>query len=205
MTEIPTGALPAGIKLPGAAAFGNGAAAAVPGSLLAKLRTATNEQRVERHLELDVPGAFHGLMRIRYHGLPLEGLERYSELLETGRTSNLSTVLDMLATCCEAVLGYDADEDKWVELADDDGPVGLDDRLAELLNIPRAVPDLELGPREVIEAVFMPGGNSVPLGNHAGDLATWLTDAEGTEPGESSAATRSSLLAEPRLSESTPP
>lgn len=194
---------PAGITLPGAVRDSNGAAP-VPGSLLSKLRDATTRQREERHIELDVPGAFSGMMRVRYHGLPLEGLERYSELLATGRTTNLSTVLDMLCTCCEAVLGHDPEEDRWIVLEDEHGPVGLDDRLASLVGVPRAVPEVELSPREVIEALFMPGGNSVPLGNHAGELATWLSDAEGTEPGESSAATGSSSSAGPRPSASLP-
>jgi hypothetical protein len=169
----------------------------VPGSLLAKLRDAANRQREERHLELDVPGAFAGIMRVRYHGLPLDGLERYSELLATGRTTNLSTVLDMLQTCCETVLGHDSEEDRWIVIEDDRGPVGLDDRLATLVGVPRVIPEVELSPREVIEALFMPGGNSVPLGNHAGELATWLSDSKGLDPGESSAGSGSLLSAEP--------
>ena len=131
-------------------------------------------------------------MRVRYHGLPLEGLERYAELLETGRTSNFATVIDMIVTCCDAVLGYDQDAGAWLELTDQYGPVGIDDRLGRLLNMPRHDADTELAPREVVEMLFMPGGNSVPLGNHAGELATWLADEGGLEPGESSAATSGS-------------
>ena len=175
--------------------------AATPGSLLARLEEAAGRQREERTLELDIPGALHGLMRVRYHGLPLEGLERYAELLETGRTSNFSTVLDMIVTCCDAVLGYDQDAGAWVELADQYGPVGLDDRLGRLLKMPRPDPETELAPREVVEMLFMPGGNSVPLGNHAGELATWLAESGGLEPGESSAATGSSSSAAPPPSE----
>jgi hypothetical protein len=196
--DLPPFVLPGGAPAP--AAGGNGKATA--GSLLSSLRIAANRQQEERHLELDVPGEFRGLMRIRYHGLPLDGLERYSELLATGRTTNLSTVLDMISTCCEAVLGFDAEEDKWIVLCDELGPVGLDDRLATLLNMPHTgPPGMDRGPREVIELLFMPGGNSVPLGNHAGELATWLSDTKGLEPGESSAATGSPLLAKPRPSE----
>ena len=168
-----------------------------PGSLLAKLQDAATRQRVERHLELDVPGAFQGMMRVRYHGLPLDGLERYADLLATGRTTNLSTVLDMLATCCEAVLGLDPETGEWQTLTDELGPVGLDDRLARLLKLPRFDAETELSTREVIEGLFMPGGNSVPLGNHAGELATWLSDTEGLDPGESSAGSGSLLSAEP--------
>jgi hypothetical protein len=181
-------------------AAANGAPA-VPGSLLAKLQDAAGRQQEQRTLELDVPGAFRGMMRVRYHGLPLDGLERYAEILQTGSASEFSTVLDMLVTCCDVVLGYDDDAGEWLELTDQYGPVGFDDRLARLLKLPRPDPETELAPREVVEMLFMPGGNSVPLGNHAGELATWLAESGGLDPDLSSAAAGSPSSAAPPPSE----
>ncbi len=174
----------------------------VPGSLLAKLRDAAGRQREKRHIELDVPGAFAGMMRVRYHGLPLDGLERYSELLtDRASTTNLSTVL---GHALHVLRGGARPRRRR-------GPVGGARPTSMARSgsttgsracwASRARRQVELTPREVVEALFMPGGNSVPLGNHAGELATWLSDAEGTEPGESSAATGSSSSAGPPPSE----
>jgi hypothetical protein len=152
-----------------------------PGSVLAQLRARAAAQREHKRLDLPVGGEFGELLQLRYRPLPLEELERYSEL--TGRITNVALAIDMMVSCCETAL--------WVEHGQEtDLGVRLTSDLWELLGWP--LPDgvdaaSDLTPREVVDGLF--GGNGMALGSHIERLIDWMTDTEATAPGESSAAT----------------
>lgn len=177
----------------------------IRGSLLEELHDAAGRQREARRIELDVPGAFAGKMRVRYHGLPLEQLERYADLIGKGQTGPVSVNIDLLATCAEVVLAYDDETGEWIELHDEQGPIALEPRLARLLRLPEPAPGVEMSTDELIRGLFMPDENAVPLGTTATELSEWLQAKEGLDPGESLAEGGSSLSAEQSRSVSPRP
>jgi hypothetical protein len=154
---------------------------AEPGSVLAQLRARAAAQRETKRLDLPVGGAFGDLLQLRYRPLPVDELERYAEL--TGRITNVALAIEMMVSCCETAL--------WVEHGQTaDLGVRLTSDLWELLDWPLPVgieSAADLAPRELVNALF--GGNGMALGAHLERLSSWMTDPEGTEPGEASAAT----------------
>lgn len=202
MNTIPENLVPEGARLPGDRPSPNGGTPP-SGSMLARLRDAAGRQREQRRVELDVPGAFAGQMRIRYHGISMEKVERYAELLDRKQTTQGSMNIDMIAQCADAVLGRE-DDGRWTVIEDEQGPVGLDERLARLLGIPEPAPGAEISSDEVIRALFVIDGNAWPLIAHSAALLTWLQASEGLDPGESSAGSGSPTSASQSLSASPP-
>lgn len=152
---------------------------AAAGSLLSSLRAAARAQRIERHLDLAVGGPFGDQLVIRYHGLPVEELDRYAEL--SGRITNLSLSIDMMVSCVQTVLGV-------ADGVETDLGVGLGAELWELLDfpLPEGVSLADITPREMVNALWHERG--MALGAHVGALVAWQTE-EGTTPGEPSAPT----------------
>lgn len=156
---------------------------AAPGSVLGSLRARAARAREQKRLDLAVGGSFGDLLRVRYRPLPLDELERYSEL--TGRLGNVGLMVDLMVSCAETVL--------WVEHgAETDLGVRLESRLWELLDwpLPAGVETAaELTPRELLDGLFE--HNAMALGQHGERLVDWmLNPAEGeSAPGEPSAAT----------------
>lgn len=147
------------------------------GSVLAQLRQRAAAQRTDRHLDLPVGGAFGEHLVIRYGGLPVEELDRYSEL--AGSVTNLSLAIDMMVSCARSLL--------WREGGvDTDLAVGLGPELWELLEwpVPEGLEVSDLTPRLVVDALWH--GRGMALGNHVGQLVSWQTEEDQT-PGEASA------------------
>jgi hypothetical protein len=165
----------------GAEGAGNHRGDAEPGSVLASLRSRAARQREAKRLDLAVGGSFGDLLRVRYRPLPVDELERYSEL--TGRIGNIALAIDMMVSCCETVLWHEHGDDTVLG-------VRLDADLWELLDwpLPDGVEDAsELVPRDLVEALF--GDNAMALGQHAERLIGWMMNTEELAPGEAPAAT----------------
>jgi hypothetical protein len=144
------------------------------GSLLADLRRRTAQQRSERTLDLDVGGAFGDRLVLRYGVLPIDELERYSEL--QGKVSDIGLALDVLVRTCRGVYGR-TDDGELELLRDEDGSsVGLDTRLAELLAVELPPGVDELTPREIVSALF--GNNALMLGQHVERLVAWMQGSD---------------------------
>lgn len=152
------------------------AADAPPGSALAQLRAAVSAERSERSLDLAVGGAFSDQLVVRYGGLPVGDLERYSEL--SGRLGNLGLAIDMAVSCCRTMLWRTADG----QLTD------LEVRLGPKLwalgqwPLPDGMSADELTPRQVVEELWRDRG--MALGAHLTRLVEWQSEEE-RPPGES--------------------
>jgi hypothetical protein len=148
---------------------------AAPGSALALARAAAARQRQRHTTDIPVGGDFGEHLKVRYGVLPLDEIERYSELAQT---TSWSLNLDVMTSACQTVLWDDTDLE-----------VGLDHRLWTLLDWPlpagidRAA---DLTPRELIDALF--GSNGIALADHFARLQKWMENPGGDAPGESSAA-----------------
>lgn len=154
--------------------------AAPAGSVLAHLRERAARARATRHLDLAVGGAFGDMLVVRYRGLPVAELERFSEL--QGNVGNLSLAIDMMVSCATTVL--------WREDGvETDLACSLGSELWELLGweLPVGLELGDLSPRMVVDALWHERG--MALGAHVGELVAWQTEEEGPEPGESSAPT----------------
>src|SRR3954452_16603058 len=79
---------------------------AAPGSALALARAAAARQRQRHTTEIPVGGDFGDHLRIRYGVLPLDEIERYSELAQT---TSWSLNLDVMTSACQTVLWDDTD------------------------------------------------------------------------------------------------
>lgn len=144
---------------------------AARGSVLAALRAQAAQVRAQATTDLPVGGAFGDRLVIRYGVLPIEDLDRYSDLAAGGAVSNVNLAIDMMVSTCRTVL-YDG-----IDLN-----VKLDRHLWELLGYPLPTgmeSSADLTPREIVSAVF--GDNGMALGSHASTLITWM---EGQRSGE---------------------
>lgn len=153
---------------------------APPGSALAQLRAAVSAERTERTLELPVGGPFSDHLVVRYGGLPVGDLERYSEL--SGRLGNLGLAIDMAVSCCRTML-WRTDDGRTEDLE-----VRLGPKLWALGQwpLPDGMTAEELTPRQVVEELWRDRG--MALGAHLTRLVEWQSEEE-RAPGESSGAT----------------
>lgn len=156
-----------------------------PDSVLARLRKQSAEQARDRHVDVEIGGAFDPPIIARYGVLPPAELDRYSELVG-GRTSNLELILDMLVRTCRGLFSAD-DDGVLVELVDELGTVTYGHRLAVLLGMPIPPGEEDLPGRDAILMLF--GGNGFAIAQHATEVVTWMQNPGGKAPGESSAAT----------------
>ena len=143
-----------------------------PSSMLADLRRRAAAQRREHVTLIDVGGEFGDKLKVRYGVLPMNDMERYAELQAGGAMTNMSLAIDLMVACCKELV-FVTDEGE-VVLSDERGPVGLEDRLADLMDWPR--PGDELTPREVVNLLF--GGNALALDSHIGKLVEWMRAPE---------------------------
>jgi hypothetical protein len=150
------------------------------GSILGDLRALREEKAEEAAptLDLDVPG-YEGRLFVRY-GYPRGGYERATKAAETEfrsreKDKTLHGNADLLAACCVAVLGRDA-QGRTCDLLTDrllgeeeipEPPLRFDRQLADALAID--VPDsVERPSRFIVRSLFSVRG----LGNNAeGDVA----------------------------------
>lgn len=153
---------------------------APPGSALAQLRAAVSLKRAERTLELPVGGPFGDHLVVRYGGLPVGELERYSEL--SGRLGNLALAIDMAVSCCRTML--------WRTEAGhlEDLEVRLGPKLWALGEwpLPDGLSAEDMTPRQVVEELWRDRG--MALGAHLTRLVDWQSEEE-RPVGESSGAT----------------
>ena len=181
-----------GISQPGAAGD------AAPGSLLSALRHTAAQEREHRSLTLDLPGRWKGLLRARYGTIGLDEMERFTGTARTN-TSEIGASLELLSQACKAIEAYDRDEDRWLVLEDDLGPVTFDDRLARLLAWPRPDPEFTFSVRDVYDTMF--DGNAVTLGEHTSAVAQFMgLTEEDTAVGEGLTGGGSTPSAQPQHS-----
>jgi hypothetical protein len=155
-------------------------------ALITRLRKQAVAQRRERHIELEIGGAFDPPLVARYGVLPVHELDRYGEQVNDARSSNMEVGIDIMVRTNLAVLARDGDE--LVELEDDMGSVTFGHRLALLLELPLPPGELDMPPRDVIVALF--GGNGIALSAHGGQLLEWMRNpTDESSPGEASGET----------------
>lgn len=164
------------------------AAAPTPGSIVARLRERARAQQKSRTTELPVGGEFGDRLFIKYGVLDPGEMDRFvaaRQGVNLRDISATSVTMDMMARACIGLVGRYGGEEEI--LADDQGPVRLEDRLARLLDL-RAPEEPVLTSYEVITRLF--GRNGAAITSHGDDLATWMTDpsVETDAAGESSGA-----------------
>lgn len=158
---------------------------AEPGSMLAQLRAAVALQQEQRTIDIPVGGTLAHMLAIRYVPLGQVAYDRYMAkrrvqvIGSDGRAtvekiSQTEIGMDLMAQACVAVLGQGQ------VLTDEHGPVKLDHRLAELLDMPRTE-GLEVTARNVILMLF--GGNAAAIDRHSDRLWEWMA-SPADEPGE---------------------
>lgn len=154
----------------------------VPGSLIDRLRQHAKDTQRDRLHDRAVPG-WQGDLILRFRPMGIGQLERYVESRNrTNAKAQIAEGIDALTICCVGV--YARDRDTLVQLADEDGPIRIEHRLAVLLGWPTP-PDGKYTGREVALKLF--GGNAFALGEYVDALITWMRDPDGYEesPGES--------------------
>ena len=150
------------------------------GSIVARLRAQAQAQQRAKHTEIMVGGEFKNLF-IRYKPLAPAQMDKFiaaRQGLKVQDISAMSATMDMMARACVCLVGRYGDEEE--VLQDEDGPVKLDYRLANLLDMPRAE-GVKLTSHEVIGLLF--GSNGAMLAGHGDQLAEWMQDP--TEPEQS--------------------
>lgn len=160
---------------------------AVPGSIVARLREAAKAQRQHKTHDIAVGGEFGDRLVIRYQPLPPAQMDRFIAARQGLKMQDISATaatMDMMAHGCVEVIGrYGGEEEV---LADSDGPVRLEDRLARLLDL-RSPSEPVLTAHEVITRLF--GNNGAMIAMHGDKLATWMQDpataSAGDDVGES--------------------
>ena len=151
---------------------------APPGSVLADLRARAAARQVGR--TLDVPldhDPWGGLLVVRYQPPPMEDVDRLiaAAAAETAAKSSSRASTDVIATCCQTILG--AAKDGTLH----DLEVRFTGRLLALLELPLP-PGID-NPNdatiaEVLAVVF--DDNWLAINVHAGKVMTWLT--QGGDP-----------------------
>jgi hypothetical protein len=147
------------------------ASQASPDSLITQLRERAAEKRADGELTVGIPGRWEGTLRVVYGYVDLDELEGYANL-DLARVNNLSMSLDMLSKAVKRIEALNRDTDEWQTVSDAQGPVTFDDRFSRLLGWPRPDQDYEFSVRQVFEGVF--SGNGLAIGQHVGEVATWM-------------------------------
>lgn len=150
-----------------------------PGSIVARLREAARAQQETRTTELAVGGEFGDRLFIRYGVLAPHEMDRFVATRQGIRVQDLSATsvtMDMMARACICLVGRVEGEEE--ELADDQGVIRLEDRLARLLDL-RSTDEPVLSSHEVITRLF--GRNGAAITDHGDKLATWMTNPANEE------------------------
>jgi hypothetical protein len=159
--------------------------APTPGSIVAKLRERAKAQQEARTTEIPVGGEFGDRLFIKYGVLKPDEMDRFVSARAGTKIQDISATsatMDMMARACICLVGRYGDEEE--ELADENGVIRLEDRLARLLDL-RGPAEPVLSSYEVISRLF--GRNGAAITDHGDKLATWMTDpatSETEEPGE---------------------
>jgi hypothetical protein len=173
---------------------GNGNGAANMASVLGQLKArAALQQQVHTH-EMSVGGEFGDTLKIKYKVLEEGGVDTFiakRQAMDTPQMTSLT--MTFMAQACICLIGYDeTGEHSWV-LEDNQGPVRLEHRLLELLEMvppnpnPQAPPAILTAP-EVIMIMF--GKNAMSIVQHGDELMTWMGDpSKKQDVGKSSGAT----------------
>jgi hypothetical protein len=145
----------------------------MPGSIVARLRAQAQAQQRSKTTTLLVGGEFKSLY-IRYKPLAPAQMDKFVAARQGVNIKDISATaatMDMMARACVAVVGrFDGEEEV---LADGDGPVKLEHRLAVLLDLPRPE-GVRMTSHEVIETLF--GHNGAMIATHGDELASWMQD-----------------------------
>jgi hypothetical protein len=146
---------------------------------VARLREAARAQQETRTTELAVGGEFGDRLWIKYGVLAPAEMDRFVATRQGLRVQDISATsatMDMMSRACIGLIGrYEGEEE---ELADDQGVIRLEDRLARLLDL-RSPSEPVLTSHEVITRLF--GRNGAAITEHGDKLATWMTNPSATE------------------------
>jgi hypothetical protein len=145
-----------------------------PGSIVARLRAEAQAQQQTKTKDIRVGGEFKSLF-IRYRPLSAAAMDKFVAARQGVKVQDISATaatMDMMARACVCVLGKVGDEEE--VLGDDDGPVKLDFRLAQLLAMPVPEGTQRLTSHDVIQQLF--GNNGAMLAAHGDVLAEWMQD-----------------------------
>jgi hypothetical protein len=154
---------------------------AAPDSMLASLRRLGEAQRAEHTTEVAVGGEFGDRLKIRYGVLPMDEMERYTELVQTGSLTNMGLAIDMMVACCRS-LAFTDDRGQEQVLTDEQGAVKIGPRLAALMGW-ESIDGTPMKPREVVKYLF--GDNAMALDGHLTRLLEWMRNARSGQPGGS--------------------
>jgi hypothetical protein len=161
------------------------APAPTPGSIVARLRERARAQQVTRTIELAVGGEFGDRLWIKYGVLPPGEMDRFvasRQVINLADISATAVTMDMMARSCICLIGRYGGEEE--QLADDQGLIRLEDRLARLLDLRNPEEPL-LTAHEVITRLF--GRNGAAITTHGDQLVNWMInpgDTEGDAAGE---------------------
>lgn len=156
------------------------------GSIVARLRENARVQLEEKTTEIPVGGEFGDRLYIKYGVLGPSQMDRFIASRQGARPKDLSittVTMDMMARACIGLIGRYQDEEE--QLADGDGPIRLENRLAILLDL-RSPSEPSLTAHDVITRLF--GQNGAAITAHGDKLYEWMTsaaEAEGDGVGES--------------------
>ena len=149
---------------------------AAPDSVLAMLRAKAAQKRKQSEITIDLPGRWKGSLRARYGTVGIDEIESWQATLgldgEAQTAAPVKASLEIIYRACRAIEAYRVDNDDWVVLEDNLGPVKFDDRLARLLRWDRPGDDFTFSVKEVYDRMF--DGNGIALGQHVGQVATFM-------------------------------
>jgi hypothetical protein len=145
-----------------------------PSSLLDTLRAKREERAAERHFDIELPG-YDGLLVLRCGPIPGRTLtllrERSERSKSPERDFNLNA--DTLIAACREVLGREQRSHPLRVLPDADGePVRIDERLADLLQLPAT------SARDVLRCLFENANSpEVAVAYQAGLYMEWAASS----------------------------
>jgi hypothetical protein len=145
---------------------------AAPDSVLGRLRAAHEQERLHGELAVDLPPVQGMPRRVRYGVLSLDDMEA----TDTDEMSPVDASLKLMARAVKAIEVLDEEDDRWLVLEDDLGPVTFDDRYARLLRWDRPGDDFTYTTRQIYDAVF--GGSGIAIGAHIAKVVQFMAGGE---------------------------
>lgn len=153
---------------------------AAPSSILSRLRQRAEAQREEKFIDMPVGGDFGDMLQIRYKPLKPEEMDAFvAGKTDAQLQQQVALTMDMMARSCVGIYSWDPDDNTKVELRDGGQPMYLDNRLANMLELPQpgGVP---MTSREIISCLF--GYNGAAIAAHGNRLAEWMQDPKALPP-----------------------
>lgn len=142
-------------------------------SVIDALRAQRSRIAETRSLDVDVPG-WHDLLVLRLGSIEPAVAVKIAERSEKRKLSAHLANIDLLVAVCRGVYGRTPDDPELVQLVDEDGdPLGLDDRLAAMLDLGEVKTA-----RDVVERLFARANS--PTFAIGGIMSEWTEWAQGS-------------------------